>query len=139
MNLTARLQNQIADPTLTRNERARLRCQLSKALEQAGDYEGARQAMGELWKRVVEGHVLSGLNQATKAEVLLRVGALTGCIGRFTEAHDYLNRAADFRLTQRRRSYGASKRYSCESTTNSGTQRGGRKDYPVGFKGARKV
>jgi two-component system chemotaxis response regulator CheY len=81
MSLAAQLLHQIADPTRDCNERARLRCQLAKHLEERGDYEGARKAMGELWSRVGERPVLDEIDQATMAEVLLRVGVLTGWIG----------------------------------------------------------
>ena len=81
MDLAEQLVEQIADPTLTFGERARLRCQLAKALEESGNYEGAREALGELWSRIGEHPKLDGLDQATAAEVLLRVGGLTGCIG----------------------------------------------------------
>ncbi len=81
MSLTAQLFERLTDPTLTTDERARLRCQLTKELEAAGDYEGARQAMGELWRGVGERPHLVGLNEATQAEVLLRAGALMGWIG----------------------------------------------------------
>ncbi|OLE52273.1 MAG: hypothetical protein AUG51_18735 [Acidobacteria bacterium 13_1_20CM_3_53_8] len=81
MTLAKELLHRIANPTLTYNERARLRCQLSKQLEEAGNYEGAREAMGELWQRVGERPMLDNLDRATTAEVLLRVGGLTGWIG----------------------------------------------------------
>ena len=48
MKLSNQLLHQIADPSLTRDERARLRCQLAKQLEEAGNYEAAREAMGGL-------------------------------------------------------------------------------------------
>ncbi|MDQ1557566.1 MAG: hypothetical protein QOD32_626 [Pyrinomonadaceae bacterium] len=81
MTLTKELLHKIADPTITSDERAGRRCQLAKQLENLGKYEGAREAMGELWQRVGERPELRGLNQRTAAEVLLRVGALTGRIG----------------------------------------------------------
>lgn len=81
MSLAKELQQKIADLSLTQNERARLRCQLARRMEETGDYEGARRAMGELWTRVGERPVLEGLDEATAAEVLLRAGALTGWIG----------------------------------------------------------
>jgi CheY-like chemotaxis protein len=58
-----------------------LRCRLARELEEAGNFEGAREAMGELWQRVGERPVLEGLDQETAADVLLRAGALTGWIG----------------------------------------------------------
>lgn len=81
MRLANELLLKIADPDTNRNERARLRCRLAKSREEAGDYEGAREAMGRLWSRVGEDPKLDGLDQATAAEVLLRAGVLTGCIG----------------------------------------------------------
>src|SRR5947209_15282961 len=81
MVISSRLLHQIADPTLPRNERARLRCQLAKELEDVGNYEAAREAMGELWPCVGERPKLDGLDESTAAEVLLRAGVLTGWIG----------------------------------------------------------
>src|SRR5215218_8812227 len=81
MALMKELLRQIADTTLTHNERARLRCQLSKELEDTGNYEAAREAMGELWSRVGQRPALEGLKPLTAAEVLLRAGVLTGWIG----------------------------------------------------------
>jgi CheY-like chemotaxis protein len=72
---------QIADPTLTPSERARLRIRLSKELEEAGKYEEAREVLRELWPHVGERPLLEALDAATKAEVLSRVGILTRCIG----------------------------------------------------------
>jgi len=81
MNLSHQLLHQIADPSLTPNERARLRCQLAKQLEEVGNYEAAREAMGGLWGGVGHRPVLNDLEQGVAAEVLLRAGALTGWIG----------------------------------------------------------
>lgn len=81
MNISSQLLHQIADPSLLQNERARLRCQLAKELEDVGNYEAAREAMGELWSRVGERPVLEALDEPTAAEVLLRTGVLTGWIG----------------------------------------------------------
>jgi CheY-like chemotaxis protein len=81
MNPANQLLHQIADPSLTHDERARLRCQLAKQLEEVGNYEAAREAMGELWQGIGHRPALEGLTQATAAEVLLRVGVLTGWLG----------------------------------------------------------
>jgi CheY-like chemotaxis protein len=81
MAILSQLLHQIADPSLTYSERARLRCQLAKELEDVGNYEAAREAMGELWSRVGERPLLNELDEATAAEVLLRAGVLTGWIG----------------------------------------------------------
>ncbi|MBD0328471.1 MAG: tetratricopeptide repeat protein, partial [Pyrinomonadaceae bacterium] len=79
MPISNQLLHEIADPSLTRDERARLRCRLAKELED--NYEAAREAMGELWPEIGERPVLVGLSEATAAEVLLRVGVLTGWLG----------------------------------------------------------
>ncbi len=81
MSISSRLLHQIADPTLTQDERARLRCQLAKELEDVGNYDAAREVMGELWSRVGEYPVLDKLEEETAAEVILRAGTLTGWIG----------------------------------------------------------
>jgi hypothetical protein len=81
MNATKELVHQLADPNLSINQRAQLRCQLASQLEDEGDYEAAREAMGELWQRVGERPLLERLDEETKAGVLLRAGVLTGWIG----------------------------------------------------------
>lgn len=81
MNISRQLLPRIADPLLSQSERAQLRCQLAKELEDVGNYEAAREAMGKLWSGVGERPALDGLDEMTAAEVLLRAGALTGWIG----------------------------------------------------------
>jgi CheY-like chemotaxis protein/tetratricopeptide (TPR) repeat protein len=77
----SQLLQKISDPTLPKDERARLRCQLAKGLEDLGSFETAREAMGELWAGVGNRPVLDDLSEATAAEVLLRGGTLTGWLG----------------------------------------------------------
>jgi tetratricopeptide (TPR) repeat protein len=81
MTISHQLLQEIADPTLDRVSRARLRCRLAKELEDIGNYEAAREAMGELWPGVGSRPVLDELDDATAAEVVLRVGVLTGWLG----------------------------------------------------------
>jgi tetratricopeptide (TPR) repeat protein len=81
MNLTNQLLAQIDNPDIDHNERTRLRCQLAKKLEELGNYDGAREAMGDLWHGVGYTPILDGLDKGPAAEVLLRVGVLTGWIG----------------------------------------------------------
>jgi hypothetical protein len=52
MLISSQLLREIADPRLTRDERAQLRCRLAKELEDIGNYDAAREAMGELWPEV---------------------------------------------------------------------------------------
>jgi len=81
MYLTTALQEEISNPRLSVNERASLQCRLAKHLEQAGEYDSGSEAMGDLWHGVGARPMLEGLDDETKAQVLLRVGALTGWIG----------------------------------------------------------
>lgn len=81
MNLASNLLQQIDNPTLSYNERAQARCRLAKELEEEGNYEAARVALGKLWQIVDSCPVLDDLDQYTAAEVLLRVGCLSGWIG----------------------------------------------------------
>lgn len=81
MNLQTPLLSQLDNPALSRAERAHLRCEAARELEEAGNYEAARVAMGELWQRIGERPQLKGLDQRTAARVLLRAGVLTGWVG----------------------------------------------------------
>jgi CheY-like chemotaxis protein/tetratricopeptide (TPR) repeat protein len=66
---------------LTAIERADLCCELAKEFEKAGEYEAACEAMTEFWPVRQEDPKLEELNEATRAKVLLRVGALAGWLG----------------------------------------------------------
>ena len=81
MKSTKDLLHQIYDPNLSPNERAQLRCQLAKQFEEVGNYENAREAMGELWSNIGDPPGIENLDQRTAAEVLLRIGTLTGWLG----------------------------------------------------------
>ncbi len=84
MDQTHRIFNlpELADEEkLTLNERAGLRCHLAKKLEDSGEYETARELLHPFWPKVSESPEVTGLDRATQAEVLLRVGALTGWLG----------------------------------------------------------
>jgi two-component system chemotaxis response regulator CheY len=82
MNLTSELtalKNQ--NRTLPINERARFSCRLAKRLEKAGEYEAAAEALSEFWPTPGNPPALDGLEDAAKAEVLLRAGALACWLG----------------------------------------------------------
>ena len=64
--------------SLTLPERAEHCCDLAKQLEKAGEYEAASEALSEFWPQRNGPPRLGGLDQATTAEVLLRVGTLAG-------------------------------------------------------------
>jgi len=75
------LLHDIPDPKLSDNERVRLRCQLAKQFEKTGNYAAACGAMDYLWAGVGLRPNLDNLDERTTAEVLLRVGVLSGWIG----------------------------------------------------------
>jgi tetratricopeptide (TPR) repeat protein len=78
MNLRTSLLRQLANPDLNRNNKALLRCKLAREQEDRGNYDNAREIIGELWQSVGEHPVVEKLERQTAAEVLLRAGVLTG-------------------------------------------------------------
>jgi tetratricopeptide (TPR) repeat protein len=74
-------------PIETRTTRARgvqdagAKCRAAKALASAGDYEAAREALGTLWSGIGVRPDVEDLPPRDQAEVLLRVGALSGWLG----------------------------------------------------------
>jgi len=83
-------------------ERAQACCRLAKQLEKAGEYERACEALNEFWPERDGPPRLAALDQATQAEVLLRVGALSGWLGSARQttgsqekAKDYITRAIE--------------------------------------------
>src|SRR5437588_1174608 len=82
MNLTAQL-TALREETrgLTPVERAKRCCDLAMQLEKAGEYEAACEALSEFWPKRDGPPNLNDLDEATKAEVLQRVGALAGWLG----------------------------------------------------------
>lgn len=57
------------------------KCRAAKALASAGDYEAAREALGTLWGGIGVRPDVEDLPAKDQAEVLLRVGALSGWLG----------------------------------------------------------
>src|SRR2546430_17367388 len=71
---------------LTPVERARRCCDLAKQLEKAGEYDAACEALSDFWPERAVPPKLNHLDEATKAVVLLRAGALSGLIGSTDQA-----------------------------------------------------
>src|SRR5260370_10762579 len=87
MKLTSQL-TALRDDTRGLNpvERARRCCDLAKQLEKAGEYDAACEALSEFWPERDGPPNLSDLDEAARAEVLLRVGALSGWLGSTDQA-----------------------------------------------------
>jgi tetratricopeptide (TPR) repeat protein len=88
MNQTQRKFNETelaGEETLPLSERARLRCQAAKRLEDSGEYEAAREILRPFWPEVGRSLEVAGLDETAVAEVFLRAGALTGWLGSNTE------------------------------------------------------
>jgi CheY-like chemotaxis protein len=67
-------------------KRVELSCRLAKQLEKAGEYEAACEALAEFWPVRQEDPKLEGLDKATCARLLLRVGTLAGWLGSTDQA-----------------------------------------------------
>jgi tetratricopeptide (TPR) repeat protein len=63
------------------SERAQAVSAEAKELEEAGKYEDARTVLSEFWQRIGDRPRLDGLDGAVRAELLLRVGTLSGWLG----------------------------------------------------------
>ncbi|MDT5269045.1 MAG: hypothetical protein QOH49_1231 [Acidobacteriota bacterium] len=81
MNLADGYLKELDSLSLSPADRALVRCRVSADLISKGEYEGAREALGELWRGLGRRPEMEGLDERAVAEVLLQVGALTGWIG----------------------------------------------------------
>jgi len=81
MNLADERLKELDNPSLTESERVLLRCRVAADLIHRGQYEGAREALGELWLGIGQRPPVRNLPPAVDAEVLLQCGALTGWLG----------------------------------------------------------
>ena len=68
-------------PPVRSDADVRTRCITAKQLSDLGEYEAAREALGGLWNGIGEAPNIEGLPPVDQAEVLLRVGALSGWLG----------------------------------------------------------
>jgi tetratricopeptide (TPR) repeat protein len=75
------LTNKPKETRQARDWHARRACEDAYKLERAGDYEGARYALRVLWSRIGDRPRMAQLSVDTQAEVLWRVGALSGWLG----------------------------------------------------------
>ena len=81
MRLADERLQELDNPSLTANERTLMRCDIAADLIHKGQYEAAREALGELWPGVGESPKVKKMPPVTAAEVLLQCGVLTGWLG----------------------------------------------------------
>ena len=83
MSLRASLLRELEQPNLSVDRRVELCCDLTRELENRGEYEEARKVLSDYWPRIGEAPKVAGLEESTAAELLLRAGVLTGIIGAY--------------------------------------------------------
>lgn len=88
MNLTDERLRELDNPALTADERAALRAQVAADLIHKGQYEAAREALGDLWRGAGQRPNVEGLAERTAAEVLLQAGVLSGWLGKVKGAQE---------------------------------------------------
>jgi len=69
------------DEGLPLAQRALNSCRVAKQLEKVGEYDAAREALDEFWPDSEGAPKISGLDAPVTAEILLRIGSLTGWLG----------------------------------------------------------
>jgi tetratricopeptide (TPR) repeat protein len=81
MKLADNRLKELDNPSLTPEGRILLRCRFAAEFIHTGQYESAREALGELWRGIGQRPQVEGLEETTAAEVLLQCGSLTGWLG----------------------------------------------------------
>jgi hypothetical protein len=72
-----------------------LRCKLARELEESGNYKTATKSLGDLWQGVGVRPKTEGFTLRTQAEVLLRVGTLSGWLGSMSQVSGSQDSAKD--------------------------------------------
>jgi len=81
MNLADESLKELDIPPHTHAERVLRRCSMAADLIHGGQYEAAREALGELWRGTGRPPNVEGLDERVSAEVFLQVGVLSGWVG----------------------------------------------------------
>lgn len=68
-------------PGVSDREAVIIRCNAAKEFEEAGEFDAAREALGELWQGVGSRPEIRDWPNDVQAELLLRTGTLTGWLG----------------------------------------------------------
>jgi tetratricopeptide (TPR) repeat protein len=95
MTLADERLRELDNPSLSADERALLRCAVAADLIHAGQYEAAREALGELWQGIGGRPEVEGMPPAVVAEILLQCGTLTGWLGSARSVEGSQERAKD--------------------------------------------
>jgi tetratricopeptide (TPR) repeat protein len=95
MNLADERLKELDSPSLTPSARILLRCRLASEFIHIGQYENAREALGNLWRGIGQRPNTEGMEKEVAAEVLLQVGALSGWIGASKQATGAQGKAKD--------------------------------------------
>jgi tetratricopeptide (TPR) repeat protein len=95
MNLTDSRLKELENPALTHNERVLLRCRLASEFIHIGQYEVAREALGDLWQGVGRRPDVEKLKPLTAAEVMLQCGTLSGWLGSIQHISGSQDKAKD--------------------------------------------
>ena len=88
MTLADERLKELDNHSLTKDERALLRCRLAADLIHKGQYDDACEALGDLWQGAGGRPNLEGLGERAAAEVLLQAGVLSGWLGKVKGAQD---------------------------------------------------
>jgi len=83
MSLLTSLLRELESQSLGVNDRVERCCEATRELENTGEYEKAQNVLRDYWPRIGEAPDLTGLEENTAAELLLRAGVLTGIIGAY--------------------------------------------------------
>jgi len=102
MKLADNCLKQLDNPALTPYERILLRCRLASEFIHVGQYESAREALGELWRGIGSRRDVKELPPVMAAEVLLQDGVLSGWLGTSKRAEGAQDRAKDLISEARR-------------------------------------
>src|SRR5215213_5427926 len=81
MTLADERLRELDNPSLSETERVLLRCRVAADFIHKGQYETAREALGDLWKGVGQRSPMMDYPAPVRAEVLLQCGTLTGWLG----------------------------------------------------------
>ena len=95
MTLADSRPKELENPSLTADERILLSCRVAADFIHTGQYEVARETLGELWQGVGQSPDVKNLPPVTAAEVLLQCGVLTGWLGSVRSVEGAQERAKD--------------------------------------------